>query len=224
LRTGYLGFVFRDRPDAGRVLAGLLGRYRGRTGALVLGLPRGGVPVAYEVARALDLPLDLFLVRKLGVPGHRELAMGAISSGGVVVLNDDVVRGLRIPPEVLQRVVDKERAELNRREQTYREGRPMLDPANRTAILVDDGLATGASMRAAVQGLRRLRPAGIVIAVPVAPEPAPRGLRGLVDEVVCATSPSPFFAVGQAYEDFRQTSDDEVRDLLRQAAAAHSAR
>jgi predicted phosphoribosyltransferase len=211
--------LFRDRRDAGRVLARLLGDYRGRTDVVVLGLPRGGVPVAYEVAAAIEAPLDVFVVRKLGVPGHEELAVGAISSGGVVVQNDDVVRGLGIPPQLVERLVDRERKELLRREQAYRDGRPMLELTQQTAILVDDGLATGASMRAAVQGLRRLRPGRIVMAVPTAPRPTCARFRAVVDEVVCATTPVPFFAVGQAYRDFRQTTDEEVRDLLRAAAA-----
>jgi predicted phosphoribosyltransferase len=162
--------LFRDRRDAGRVLAGLLDTYRGRPDVLVLGLPRGGVPVAYEVAMALGAPLDVFLVRKLGVPGREELAMGAIASGGVLVLNEDVVRGLGIAPEVVRRVAEQEGRELLRRERAYREGRPPSDLAGKTVILVDDGLATGASMRAAVQALRELKPARIVVAVPAAPD------------------------------------------------------
>ncbi|MDT4943827.1 MAG: hypothetical protein QOH14_560, partial [Pseudonocardiales bacterium] len=185
----------------------------------MLGLPRGGVPVAYEVASALGAPLDVFLVRKLGVPGREELAMGAIASGGVVVLNEDVVRGLGITPEVIQGVVEREGKELLRREQAYREGRPALDVEGKTVILVDDGLATGASMRAAIQALRQLRPGRIVVAVPAAPESTCRELKSLVDDVVCATTPAPFFAVGASYWDFEQTSDEEVRDLLRATAS-----
>jgi erythromycin esterase-like protein/predicted phosphoribosyltransferase len=207
--------LFRDRRDAGRILAGLLDKYRERPDVVVLALPRGGVPVGYEVAMALGAPLDVFLVRKLGVPGHEELAMGAIASGGVVVLNDDVVRGLRLPPEVIQRVAEQEGRELARREQAYREGRPSPDVAGKVAILVDDGLATGASMRAAVVALRQLNPARIVVAVPAAAESACRELTAMVDEAVCATTPSPFFAVGASYWDFSQTTDEEVRDLLR---------
>jgi erythromycin esterase-like protein/predicted phosphoribosyltransferase len=210
--------LFRDRRDAGRVLAGLLDKYRGRPDVVVLALPRGGVPVGYEVAMALGAPLDVFLVRKLGVPGHEELAMGAIASGGVVVLNEDVVRGLRIPPEVIQRVADQEGRELARREQAYREGRPMPDLSGKTVILVDDGLATGASMRAAVLALRELNPARIVVAVPAAPESTCKEMAAMVDEAVCATTPSPFFAVGASYWDFTQTTDEEVRDLLRAAS------
>jgi erythromycin esterase-like protein/predicted phosphoribosyltransferase len=210
--------LFRHRRDAGRVLADLLGQYRNRGDVVVLALPRGGVPVAYEVATALGAPLDVFLVRKLGVPDHEELAMGAIASGGVLVLDDDVVRGLRIPPEVIQRVAEREGRELARREAAYREGRPAPNVSGRVVILVDDGLATGSSMRAAIQALREHRPARIVVAVPVAPSSTCRELSTMVDEVVCATTPSPFLAVGEWYWDFAQTTDDEVLGLLRQAA------
>jgi erythromycin esterase-like protein/predicted phosphoribosyltransferase len=212
--------LFRDRRDAGRALAGLLSHYRDLLDVVVVALPRGGVPVAYEVASALSAPLDVFVVRKLGVPGREEVAMGAIASGGLVVLNDDVVRGLRIPPEVLRRVVEQEGRELIRREQAYRGDRPMIDVEGKTVVVVDDGLATGASMRAAIQALRRLRPARIVVAVPAAPESSCQELAALVDEVVCATTPSPFLAVGESYWDFSQTTDEEVRDLLRATAAS----
>jgi predicted phosphoribosyltransferase len=178
------------------------------------------VPVAYEVATALGLPLDVFVVRKLGVPGHEELAMGAIASGGVVVLDDDVVRGFGIPPEVIQRVAEEEGRELLRRERAYRDGRNPPEVAGKTVLLVDDGLATGSSMRAAILALRQLHPARIVVAVPAAPASTCQELAAEVDEVVCATTPSPFFAVGQAYWSFDQTTDDEVRDLLRAASAA----
>lgn len=181
------------------MLAGLLEGYRRRPDVVVLGLPRGGVPVAYEVARARGAPLDVFVVRKLGAPGHEELAMGAIASGGVVVLNDDVVRGLGVTPEMIQRVAEREGRELLRREQAYREGRPMPDLAGKTVILVDDGLATGSSMRAAVQALRTTGPARIVVAVPAAPESTCQELAAEVDEVVCATTPSPFLAVGYSF-------------------------
>jgi erythromycin esterase-like protein/predicted phosphoribosyltransferase len=211
--------VFRDRRDAGQVLAGLLDHYRGQPGVLVLGLPRGGVPVAYEVAMALGAPLDVFLVRKLGVPGREELAMGAIASGGVIVLNDDVVRGLGITPDVIRRVAEQEGRELLRREQAYREGRPPPEVAGKTVILVDDGLATGASMRAAIQALRQHQPGRIVVAVPAAPASTCQELSAVVDEAMCATTPSPFFAVGASYWDFTQTTDEEVRNLLRAAAA-----
>jgi predicted phosphoribosyltransferase len=212
--------LFRDRREAGRVLAGLLQRYQGRGDVVVFGLPRGGVPVAYEVAAALGVPLGVFLVRKLGVPGHEEVAMGAIASGGVLVLNDDVVRGLGISPEVVREVAEQEGRELLRREQAYRDGRPAPAVDGKTVILVDDGLATGACMRAAIQALQRLRPAGIVVAVPAAPESTCRELAALVDEVVCATTPSPFLAVGQSFWDFTQTTDEEVRDLLRAASTS----
>lgn len=215
--------LFRDRRDAGRALAGLLEHYRGRADVIVLALPRGGVPVAYEVATALGAPLNVFLVRKLGVPRHEEIAMAAIASGGVAVVNDDVVRGLGLQPEVIQRVAEREGRELLRREQAYREGLPMPDVAGRTVILVDDGLATGASMRAAIQALRALRPAWIVVAVPAAPQSTCQELAAMVDEVVCATTPSPFFAVGQSYWDFTQTTDEEVCDLLRAASTSRPA-
>ena len=208
---------FRDRRDAGRVLAGLLDEYRGRSDVIVLGLPRGGVPVAYEVATALGVPLDVFVVRKLSVPGREELAMGAIASGGVTVINDDVARGLGSSPEVIEQVAEREGRELLRREQAYREGRPFPEVTGKVVIVVDDGLATGSSMRAAVEALRRLRPAAIVVAVPAAPESTCRELNALADKVVCATTPSPFFAVGESYWDFTQTTDEEVRDLLRAA-------
>lgn len=215
--------VFRDRRDAGRVLAGLLEHYGGRDDVVVLGLPRGGVPVAYEAAIALDAPLDVFVVRKLGIPGHEELAMGAIASGGAIALNDDVVTGLGIASDVIREAAEREGRELARRERAYREGRPMPELSGKAAILVDDGLATGSSMQAAVLALRRLRPARIVVAVPAAPGSTCEQLRLEVDEVVCATTPSPFFAVGQSYWDFTQITDEEVRDLLRAAASASSA-
>jgi erythromycin esterase-like protein/predicted phosphoribosyltransferase len=210
--------VFRDRRDAGQMLAGLLDHYHGQPDVLVLGLPRGGVPVAYEVAMSLGAPLDVFLVRKLGVPGREELAMGAIASGGVIVLNDDVVRGLGISPEAIEHVAEQEGRELLRREQAYREGRPPPDVTGKIVILVDDGLATGASMRAAIQALRQHEPGRIVVAVPAAPASTCREMATVVDEMVCATTPSPFFAVGASYWDFTQTTDEEVRNLLRAAA------
>ncbi len=212
--------LFQDRRDAGRVLAGLLDHYRGRPDVVVLGLPRGGVPVAYEIAQMLGAPLEVFVVRKLGVPTREELAMGAIASGGVVVINDDVVRGLDISPEVVQQVAEREGRVLLRREHAYRDGRPTPDLAGKTVILVDDGLATGASMRAAIEALRQHRPAWMVVAVPVAPQSTCQELAEKVDEVVCATTPSPFLAVGRSYWDFTQTTDEEVRDLLQTAATA----
>jgi erythromycin esterase-like protein/predicted phosphoribosyltransferase len=206
--------VFRDRREAGRVLANLLSAYRNRPDVIVLGLARGGIPVAWEVAAALRAPLDAFIVRKLGVPGHEEFAVGALASGGRVVVNDDVVRGLRIPRQQLRDIAEREGRELVRREAAYRGGRPPVDVTGKTVVLVDDGLATGASMFAAVQALRETEPAHIVIAVPAAPESTCRELAGLVDDVVCATMPTPFVAVGESFWDFRQVTDEEVRQLL----------
>jgi erythromycin esterase-like protein/predicted phosphoribosyltransferase len=212
--------VYRDRRDAGRVLAGLLQEYRGNPDLIVLGLARGGVPVAYEVAISLDAPLDVMVVRKLGAPGREELAMGALAPGGVVVIEDDVVRGLGITPQQLQEAARRENAELLRREEEYREDRPEPDLTARTVIVVDDGLATGASMRAAIAALDRSGARSIVVAVPAAPESTCEELKAHVDDVVCGTTPEPFFAVGESYWDFTQTTDEEVRDLLRRAAAA----
>ncbi len=206
--------VFRDRREAGRLLAQLLLAYRGKEDVVVLGLPRGGIPVAWEVAAALGAPLDAFVVRKLGAPGHEEFAVGALASGGRVVINDDVVRGLRITPQQLRDVAEREGRELIRREAAYRGGHRPVDVTGKTVILVDDGLATGASMFAAVQALREAEPAHIVIAVPAAPESTCREFAGLVDEVVCASMPTPFLAVGESFWDFTQVSDEEVRELL----------
>lgn len=206
---------FRDRAAAGRVLAGLLAHWRGAPGLLVLALPRGGVPVAREVADGLAAPLDLLLVRKLGVPGREELAMGAIASGGAMVLNDDVIRAARVGPEALDTVAAAEWRELRRREQAYRGSRAPIEVAGRTVIVVDDGAATGATMRAALTALARLDPARIIAAVPVAPTSVRAELAMLADEVVCASSPPGFSAVGGSYDDFGQTSDAEVRALLR---------
>jgi predicted phosphoribosyltransferase len=211
---------FRDRRAAGRELARALAGYRGRPDVLVLALPRGGVPVAYEVARALDVPLDVFLVRKLGVPGHEELALGALATGGVCLLNQDVVRRLRIPPEAIDQVTAAEQAELERREAAYRDGRRPPDVAGKTVILIDDGLATGASVRVALAALRQAKPARIVVAVPVAAPSTCAELYDEVDEVICARTPEPFYAVGLWYEDFSQTSDAEVRDLLAKSPRA----
>ncbi|APW60544.1 phosphoribosyltransferase [Paludisphaera borealis] len=215
--------AFRDRTEAGRLLAEKLTTFSGRPDVLVLALPRGGVPVAYEVARALDAPLDVFVVRKLGVPGHEELAMGAIASGGVCVLNDDVVQALRIPDRLIEAVAARELRELERRERVYRNGRPMPGVRGRTVILVDDGLATGSTMRAAVAALRRLGPARIVVAVPTAAPSTCEELRHEADECVCEITPDPFYAVGLWYEDFSQTTDDEVRDHLERSAATVAA-
>jgi predicted phosphoribosyltransferase len=213
--------LFRDRPDAGRRLAERLGPMTGDV--VVLGLPRGGIPVAYEVARALGAPLDVFVVRKLGVPGHEELAMGAIAWGGVRVVNRDVVDALGIPPRVLDEVAAAEGRELERRERSYRGGRPAPDVAGRTVVLVDDGLATGSTMRAAVAALRQLKPARVVVAVPVAAASTCQELRAEVDDVVCAATPEPFVAVGRFYDDFSQTEDEEVSALLADARRALSA-
>lgn len=196
------------------MLSNLLGAYRDRPGVIVLGLARGGLPVAWEVAAALHAPLDAFIVRKLGAPGHEEFAVGALASGGRVVVNDDVVRGLRITPQQLRVIAEREGRELVRREAIYRDGRPPVDVTGKTVILVDDGLATGASMFAAVQALREAEPAHIVLAVPAAPESTCREFAGLVDDVVCASRVTPFLAVGESFWDFRQVTDDEVRQLL----------
>lgn len=206
---------FRDRYEAGRRLAAALSPYAGRPNLLVLALPRGGVPVGYEVARALGAPLDVMLVRKLGVPGHEELAMGAIASGGIRVVSDEVVAAFNIPDRVIAAVAAQEEEELWRRERLYRGDRPAADVRGRTVILVDDGLATGASMRAAAQALRAQQPERLVVAVPVAPPETCVSLRQEADDVVCALAPEPFLAVGNWYDDFSQTSDDEVRELLR---------
>jgi predicted phosphoribosyltransferase len=205
---------FRNRTDAGRQLAEKLAAYPDRPDVLVLALPRGGVPVGYEVARALGAPLDVFLVRKLGVPRYEELAMGAVATGGVRVLNDEIVRGLGISEYEIDAVVARELQELARRERLYRGDRPPPDVAGRTVILVDDGLATGATMRAAVVALRQQKPARIVVAVPTASPDTCEALKAEADDVVCAITPEPFFAVGHWYEDFTQTTDDEVRELL----------
>lgn len=211
--------LFEDRRDAGRALAEKLEDHAGRPDVLVLGLPRGGVPVAYEVARALHAPLDVFLVRKLGLPGQEELAMGAIASGGIRVVNPDVLSELGVPEELIDEVAREEEEELARRERLYRGDRPPPQVEGRTVILADDGLATGASMRAAVAALRQLRPARIVVAVPVAARETCDELRSEVDEVVCAVTPEPLYAIGMWYRDFSQTSDEEVRSLLEAARA-----
>jgi len=215
---------FRDRRHAGRVLAERLLGYAGRDDVIVLGLPRGGVPVAYEIARALDAPLDVFLVRKLGVPGHEEHALGAIATGGIRVLNKPAIESLSIPPEWIEAIDAKERRELQRRERAYRGDRPPPDVAGRTVMLVDDGLATGSTMLAAVHAVRADEPARVVVAVPVADPDVCEALRGVADEVVCARTPHRLQAVGLWYDDFSQTSDDEVRALLERAPRQAPAR
>ncbi len=206
--------AFRDRREAGRALAERLASYRDKDGVLVFGLARGGVPVAWEIAASLHAPLDVFLVRKLGVPRWPELAMGALASGGGLVMNDHVVSSLQVSDEQVREVIASETAELSRREQAYRGGRPMADPHGKTVIVVDDGIATGASMLAAVRALRTADPQSVVVAVPVGPQSTCGELAQEADEVVCATMPAGFEAVGQAYEDFHQVNDDEVRELL----------
>jgi predicted phosphoribosyltransferase len=206
--------TFRDRREAGRALAAELASYRGKDGLLVLGLARGGVPVGWEVASALHAELDVFLVRKLGVPHWSELAMGALASGGVVVMNDNVVSSLHVSDEQVHAVIERETAELTRREHVYRGGRPIADPHNKTVILVDDGIATGASMLAAVRALRATGPEEIIVAVPVGPQSACRELAQDADDVVCTTMPPDFEAVGQVFVDFHQVTDYEVRELL----------
>jgi putative phosphoribosyl transferase len=218
-------FPFRDRTEAGRMLATTLPEYANRDDIVVLALPRGGVPVGYEVAKALNVPLDVFVVRKLGLPGQEELAMGAIASGGARVLNRDLIRALGIPEEVVDQVTREEQRELERREREYRDGRPPIDVRGKTVILVDDGLATGSSMRVAVLALKQKEPAQVIVAVPVAPADSCAELQSVADKVVCAVTPHPFWGVGQWYEDFSQTTDEEVRELRRRAASfpAHRA-
>src|SRR5437879_8639655 len=212
--------AFPNRTAAGRLLAEKLIKYAGRDDVLVLGLPRGGVPVAYEIAKRLNAPLDVFIVRKLGAPGFEELAAGAIASGGVRVLNEEVMRAIPHAEEAIEVVSTRETAELKRREQIYREGRPSPELRDRVVILVDDGLATGATMRAAVKALRQQGAAKIVVAVPVGPPDTCREIEQEADETICLSTPPFFQAVGQYYEDFSQTSDEDVRELLSQAAQA----
>jgi len=209
--------LFQDRFDAGRHLAACLKRFAGREDVVVFALPRGGVPVAAEVARALQAPLDVFVVRKLGVPGLEELAMGAIASGEVCILNETVIERLQISQETLDSVIEAETEELERRERAYRDDRPPAEVRKRIVILVDDGLATGSTMRAAVAALRKRQAGWIVVAVPVGAPDTCVELRDEADEVVCARTPDPFYAVGAWYEDFTQTTDEEVRDLLNEA-------
>ncbi|WP_308910495.1 phosphoribosyltransferase [Pseudokordiimonas caeni] len=211
------GFMFRDRVDAGRQLAAALAPYAGFAGGLVLALPRGGVPVAAEVASELHLPLDVYLVRKLGVPGHEELAMGAIAADSTCVLNNDIVAALRLDWRQIDPVVAREREELERRNRLYRAGRPQPDLGGRTVILIDDGLATGATMKAAIGAIRSLHPRKLVVAVPVGAPDICNEISALVDHLVCLYQPSPFQGVGRWYADFSQTTDSEVLELLRQA-------
>ncbi len=218
--------LFQDRRDAGRTLASALRHYAGRSDVLVLGLPRGGVPIAYEIAVALHAPLDVFVVRKLGTPGQEELALGAIASGGVRVLNAEVVHALGIRTEEIESVTRRELPELERRERQYRGDRPPLDAHGAVAILIDDGLATGSTMRAAAAALKPMEPAKIVVAVPVAARATCDELRSEVDDIVCLHTPDRFYAVGQWYREFEQTTDEEVRELLqaaeRQTAEFHT--
>jgi putative phosphoribosyl transferase len=217
--------LFRNRTEAGRILAGQLARRLKsvvlNSDALVLALPRGGVPVGFEIAQELHAGLDVFLVRKLGVPGQEELAMGALASGGVRVLNESIIRSLGISPTSVDRVTAREQHEIEHLERLYREGRPAIPVADRTVILVDDGLATGASMLAAVRAVREQKPRHLVVAVPVASPDVCGEFRQYSDDVVCAEMPEPFYAVGVWYEDFSQTSDAEVRELLERAAKEH---
>jgi putative phosphoribosyl transferase len=210
--------AFQDRVDAGRKLANRLSAYANRSDVIVLGIPRGGVPVAFEVARALDAPLDVFLSRKLGVPGQEELAFGAVATGGVRVLDQELIDAVGIPEQEIERITEKVKQELERRESVYRGSRPPLKVEGQTVILVDDGIATGSSIRAAINALRQMKPARIVIAVPVAPLSTCNRLRGEVEELVCVDTPELFFAIGQFYEDFAQLTDEEVTDLLHRAS------
>jgi putative phosphoribosyl transferase len=213
--------LFADRHDAGRYLAGMLDDYAGDPNVVVLALPRGGVPVAYEIARKLEVPMDIFIVRKLGVPVHEELAMGAIATGGVRVLNEDVIRKLQITDEMIEAAAEEQERELRRRELEYRGEREPLELNGKTVILVDDGLATGASMRAAVQALKLHSPAKIVVAVPVGAEETCRLFEQEVDDVVCGKTPEDFRAVGAWYDDFTQTTDEEVCRLIDEIAHQH---
>ena len=210
--------LFTDRRDAGRKLAKKLAAYANRSDVLVLALPRGGVPVAYEVALALHAPLDIFIVRKLGLPGHEELAMGAIATGGALVINQDVVRTFNVPQGLIEAVAKKELKELERRERVFRGDRPMREIRGKTVILIDDGLATGASMHAAILGIRSKQPARIVAAVPTAALETCEAFKQKVDEMICATTPEPFYGVSRWYEEFSQTSDEEVQSLLEEAS------
>jgi len=213
---------FRNRAEAGQVLARRLQQYKNLQDVLILGLPRGGVPVAYEVARELNAPLDVFIVRKLGVPGHEELAMGAIASGGVRILHEGVIRELGISLQTVDAVSEREQAELDRRNRLYRGDRPAPAIKDQTVVIVDDGLATGSTMKAAIRAVRQQGPRRLIVAVPTAPAETCEQLRESADEVVCALTPDPFFAVGGSYADFSQTTDEEVRDLIASAAKLSS--
>jgi len=210
---------FQDRTEAGRQLAARLEPYAGRDDVLVLGLPRGGVPVAFEIAMALDAPLDVFIVRKLGLPGHEEFGIGAIASGDVRVVDEAVLRAYDVDPDTLARITARERLELERRERLYRDDRAFPAIEDKVVILVDDGLATGSTMRAAIAALREKHPSKIVVAVPVGARESCTAMARLVEEVVCLETPDPFYAVGLWYEDFEQTDDAEVHELLERAAA-----
>lgn len=223
VRSGGTVEPFESRQEAGRTLAAKLGAYAGREDLAVLALPRGGVPVAFEVAKALEAPLDVLVVRKLGAPGFEELAMGAIASGGIRILNPDVVTGLEVSDARIERVATRELAEVERRERVYRGDREPLNVRGRTVLLVDDGVATGATMRAGVAALRRMEPARIVVAVPTAAQDSLRQIRSEADEVVCLATPEPYVAVGRWYHDFPQVEDDEVRTLMDRAAEALAA-
>jgi len=209
---------FRDRREAGEKLGKELAAYANRSDVIVLGLARGGLPVAFQVAKRLDAPMDVFLVRKLGVPGREELAMGAIASGGIRVVNDDVVRSVGLSEQDIEEVAEREQQELERREKMYRGDRTSPELEGRTIILVDDGMATGASMKSAVQAVKQTRPAAVVVAVPTAAPQTVEEISGEVDDIVCLTTPQPFMAVGTWYEDFSQTSDEEVKHFLERAA------
>jgi len=211
--------IFANRVEAGRELAWKLTKYAGRDDVTVLGAPRGGVPVAFEVAKALGVSLDIFVVRKLGVPGHEELAFGAIASGGIRIINRSTVDALGLTDREVEQVTEAEEKELRRRELEYRHGRPQLNANGRTVILVDDGIATGASVLAAIHALREMKPAAIVVATPVAPRTTCERLRREADDLVCAETPEPFYGVGQFYDDFSQVSDEEVTELLDRASS-----
>jgi len=218
-----MSLQFRNRSEAGQILARSLAQYRNQPDVLVLGLARGGVPVASEVARSLNAPLDVFIARKLGVPGHEEFAMGAMASGGVAILNHNTVESLRIPQTLIDLAVEREGSELRRRERLYRANRPPIDVTGCTVILVDDGIATGATMRAAIGSLRQMKAKSIVVATPVAALAAIWDLRALVDRFVAVVTPADFRAVGEWYENFWQVTDSEVRELLKQESSAQKA-